>query len=201
MRLRLLHGNCIDRMAAMPESSVDEGDCDPPYGLRFMSKAFDDLGDGVLQRLWHREWLKEAFRVIRPGGRIKAFCGTRTHHHLAQAMEDVGFVNIGLEAWAYGSGFPKSLNVGKQIDKMKGAKRETKKLPYSGNMLLRHGGDNTRPWMEEALKTGFHELPGDAPATPEAELWDGWGTALKPAWEPVLIGFKPVQVQTASRVA
>lgn len=199
--MRLLHGNCIDRMAAMPESSVDEGVCDPPYGLRFMSKAFDDLGDGVLQRLWHREWLKEAFRVIKPGGRIKAFCGTRTHHHLAQAMEDVGFVNIDLEAWAYGSGFPKSLNVGKQIDKMKGAKRETKKLPYSGNMLLRHGGDNTRPWMEEALKTGFHELPGDAPATPEAELWDGWGTALKPAWEPVLIGFKPTTVQNTSRAA
>lgn len=191
MKLRLLHGDCVVRMAAMPEGSFDEVDCDPPYGYRFMSKAFDNLGDGALQRLWHRVWLEQALRVIKPGGKIKAFCGTRTQHHLAQAMEDVGFVDIGLEAWAYGSGFPKSLNVGKQLDKMKGAKREPKRLEYSGNMLLRHGGDNTRPWMEEALKNGYHELPGDQPATPEAKLWDGWGTALKPAWEPVIIGTKP----------
>jgi len=69
--------------------------------------------------------------------------------------------------------------------------RAAKRMPYSGNALLRHGGDNTRPWMEAALENGYHELPGDEPATPEAKAWDGWGTALKPAWEPVLVGMKP----------
>lgn len=71
------------------------------------------------------------------------------------------------------------------------AERASKRLPYSGNALLRHGGDNTRPWMEEALEKGYHELPGDEPATEEARIWDGYGTAMKPAWEPVLVARKP----------
>lgn len=89
------------------------------------------------------------------------------------------------------SGFPKSLSVSKAIDKMKGAKRETKRIPHSGEAMMRHGGENTRPWIEEALKNGYHEVQGDTPASPEAALWNGWGTALKPAWEPILVGRKP----------
>jgi hypothetical protein len=90
------------------------------------------------------------------------------------------------------SGFPKSLNVGKALDKMAGAIREKKRVPYTGDALMRTGGQNTRPWMEAALKVGYHELAGDDPATDDAKLWNGWGTALKPAWEPVLVGTKPV---------
>lgn len=88
------------------------------------------------------------------------------------------------------SGFPKSLNVSKALDKMHGAKRGTVKTPFSGNGMLRAGGQNTRPWMEEALKKGYHEAPGDTPVTDDAKLWDGWGTALKPAWEPFVVGYK-----------
>lgn len=91
------------------------------------------------------------------------------------------------------SGFPKSLNIGKALDAMLGAERGKKKVPYTGDALLRSGGQNTRPWMEEALKKGYHELAGDEPVTDEAKTWDGWGTALKPAWEPVIVGRKPPQ--------
>lgn len=90
------------------------------------------------------------------------------------------------------SGFPKSMNVSKQLDKQAGAVREMKQIPHTGNGMMRHGGENTRPWIEEALKTGFHTLPGDKPVTEEAVIWNGWGTALKPAWEPVLIARKPL---------
>lgn len=98
---------------------------------------------------WHLQWLQEAHRVLEPGGVIKAFSGTRTFHRLAAAMEKVGFTDVHLEAWVYGSGFPKSLNIGKALDK-------------------------------EAT----------APATEAARIWKGWGTALKPSWEPVLVGRK-----------
>lgn len=90
------------------------------------------------------------------------------------------------------SGFPKSLNVSKALDKMSGAERGTKKVPYSGNAVLRSGGQNTRPWMEEALKTGYHELADDTPVTNNAKTWEGWGTALKPSFEPIIIGRKPL---------
>ena len=156
-----------------------------------MGKGWDDLGKGASQRLWHKDWVEAAFRVLRPGGVLKAFNGTRTMHHMAMAMEEAGFGEMTFEAWSYGSGFPKSHNIAKAIDKMKGAKREMKRTPHSGEAMMRHGGDNTRPWIEEALKVGYHEAPGDVPVTDEAKLWEGWGTALKPAWEPVIVGTKP----------
>jgi len=139
----------------------------------------------------HLAWLRQAFRVLVPGGSIQAFSGTRTVHRLAAAMEDVGFEIVPFEAWIYASGFPKSLNVAKAIDKKLGAVRETKRIPYSGDALMRHGGENTRPWIEEALVKGYHEAPGDESATEQAAVWNGWGTALKPAWEPIIVGRKP----------
>ena len=120
MSLRLLNGDCVKKMESMDSESIDSIICDPPYGLRFMAKNWDDMGDGASQRKWHDGWLKEAFRVLKSGGVIKAFSGTRTFHHLLQAMDTVGFTEIKLEAWTYGSGFPKSLNIGKNIDKITG---------------------------------------------------------------------------------
>lgn len=72
-----------------------------------------------------------------------------------------------------------------------GAVRKPKRVPYTGDAVLRMGGENTQPWMEEALKKGYHELPGDEPATDEAKTWDGWGTALKPSYEPIVVARKP----------
>jgi len=213
--ISLRHGDCLIRMDQMEDGSIDAVVSDPPYDLvgnkfsrngsnqpgdlatphgrsgpsnarGFMGKTWDGTGIAFSQHFWSR-----VFRVVKPGGVVKVFGGTRTFHRMAAAMEQAGFVDISLEAWGYGSGFPKSLSVSKAIDKMKGLKRTAKRIEFTGNALMRHGGDNTRPWMEEALEKGYHELPGDEPACEESKAWNGWGTALKPAWEPVLVGTKP----------
>lgn len=215
MIVRLLLGDCIDRMGGMAEAEVDAIVCDPPYDLTavsrggssrvagtgpygrhtlgtkgaargFMGKEWDGTGIAFSLELW-----EAVYRVLRPGGIVKAFSGTRTFHRMAVAMAAAGLTDLHLETWAYGSGFPKSLNVAKALDAMLGAERGTKKLPFTGNALMRSGGQNTRPWMEEALVKGYHEMPDDDPVTEEAKAWSGWGTALKPAWEPVLVGRKP----------
>lgn len=203
-------GDCLDRMTELESNTIDSIICDPPYDLTsvsrggsartqgtgpygrhtletkgFMGKSWDGTGIAFDPSLW-----VEVLRVLKEGGEAKAFGGTRTFHRMAIAMEEAGFVDIRLDAWNYGSGFPKSLNLSKALDKMVGATREAKRIEFTGNAVMRHGGDNTRPWMEEALKKGYHELPGDEPATEDAVKWNGWGTALKPAWEPVLIGRK-----------
>jgi len=215
MKVRLLLGDCIVRMANMPEGSLQAVICDPPYDLTavsrggsqrqegtgpygrhtletknpskgFMGKAWDGTGIAFSFELW-----EQVFRVLEPGGVVKAFGGTRTFHRMAAAMEEVGFPAPNLEAWGYGSGFPKSLDVGKAFDKMHGAERESVRTPFTGNALMRSGGQNTRPWMEEALKKGYLKAPGKEPVSDDAKLWAGWGTALKPAWEPVLVAIKP----------
>lgn len=368
MNISLRLGDCMDVLAGMDNESIDAVICDPPYDLTsggskgFMGKEWDGTGIAFNSDLW-----KQIHRVLRPGGIVKAFSGTRTYHRMVSAMERAGFTVIPFEAWGYGcldaqsecltrdgwaphtalstvtevlqwdpetkqlswtrpseihqhlhvgtmvclgveeplnktgtwtpwqlltpdhrvyarfnyysrnsnsawtviqardlpygsnhregfwtpavhvpdlpeahdifvqralhaqgvpqdyvvrlpdvvysgvvwcvtvptgafvarrngrafitgnSGFPKSLNIGKALDAMLGAERENKKVSYTGDALLRSGGQNTRPWMEEALKKGYHELPGDTPVTDEAKIWNGWGTALKPAWEPVIV--------------
>jgi len=175
----------------MPENSVGAFVCDPPYGLRFMSKAFDDLGDGSAQREWHKAWVEQAFRVLKPGGVMKAFCGSRTFHHLGAVMKAAGFEGVGLEAWAYGSGFPKSMNIGKMLDKAAGAETEREVIGERKNKGLASGHINA---------SGGSLVGGKSPvttnittaATDVAKVWEGWGTALKPAWEPALVGRKPL---------
>jgi len=178
-------------MASMKDGSVDAFVCDPPYDLTtgegkgFMNKEWDGTGIAFSPQFWDA-----VFRVLNDDGIVKVFGGTRTFHRMADAMDKAGFTTLDLDGWCYGSGFPKSLNIGKALDKMAGAMREKKKIAYTGNAVLRAGGQNTRPWMEDALQKGFHELDGDDPVSDEAKTWNGWGTALKPAWEPVLLGFK-----------
>lgn len=158
----------------------------PAVTRGFMNKEWDGTGIAFSQDFWTR-----AYRVLAPGGIVKAFSGTRTFHRMAAAMEEAGFELVPMEAWGYGSGFPKSLNVSKALDKLHGAVRTPKRISFSGEAMMRHGGDNTRPWIEEALKKGYHDAPGDDPVSADAIVWNGWGTALKPAWEPVVIGRKP----------
>ena len=130
--------------------------------------------DGGRMQEWHLQWLREAHRVLQPGGAIKAFGGTRTFHRLAAAMEAAGFVDIRIEVWTHGSGFPKSLNIGKAIDRSGGAQSDegTDRRGDGTVIGLAHTG---KVW---------------APVTEEAQLWEGWGTANKPAWEPVVVGRK-----------
>lgn len=262
--LTLRHGDCVGVLAGMSGESIGAIVSDPPYGLRFMGKEFDDLGDGSAQREWHRAWVNQAFRVIRPGGVIKAFGGTRTFHHLAAVMREAGFTDLHLEAWGYGSGFPKSLNVSKAIDKVNGETNRLQKFtswmratglsrkqcvqlvrPFAKNdetaaaMAQHYYSDKSQPaiptaalwavirphvadvpdWVDRLVDrieaerdvVGNRDVPvghsfagqvygGDSsmktvavttPATDAARTWEGWGTALKPSWEPVIIGRKP----------
>ncbi len=173
----------------MPENSVGAFVCDPPYGLRFMSKSFDDLGDGSAQREWHKAWVEQAFRVLKPGGVMKAFCGSRTFHHLGAVMKAAGFEGVGLEAWTYGSGFPKSMNIGKMLDKQAGAEREVVGKTKYANRRVNESGPASGDTAYGNFAVGG---VATAPATDAALHWDGWGTALKPAWEPALVGRKPL---------
>ena len=185
---RVEHGDCTELMRALPEGSVDAIVCDPPYGLRFMGKHWDDAGDGLAQQEWHRQWLVEAERVLRPSGRLLAFGGTRTFHRLALAVSAAGLTADGLLAWCYGSGFPKSHNIGKALDKEAGAEREVVGQKLHARKGVAIAEERT------AVGAGSFGEPrlGDVtlPATEEAKAWDGWGTALKPAWEPVVVARK-----------
>ena len=171
------HGDCIVTMNAMPPESVDAIVTDPPYGLGFMGKKWDGLPPSL-------EWAEACYRVLKPGGHIAAFGGTRTWHRLAVAIEDAGFEMRDSLAWLYGSGFPKSHDVGKAIDKLAGGEREVVGLnpiahKQSGQKGTAAHGDRGP------------NLYVTAPATPEAVQWDGWGTALKPGHEPVVVARKP----------
>ena len=179
------HGDCIETMNAMPPESVDAIVTDPPYGLGFMGKKWDDLPPS-------REWAEACFRVLKPGGHIAAFGGTRTWHRLAVAIEDAGFEMRDSLAWLYGSGFPKSHDVSKGIDRLAGAEREvigteTRMNEPSGIVNV---GQGERVAIERKIT---------APATPEAVKWDGWGTALKPAFEPIVLARKPLAEKTVAR--
>src|SRR5690606_26970399 len=139
---------------------------------------------------WHYRWAVEALRVLKPGGHLLAFGGTRTYHRMACAVEDAGFEVRDCLMWLYGSGFPKSLDVSKAIDKKLGAERKIVGLkPYTNDGSVRGNSYN---------KGGYErvQLPITAPATPEAKQWEGWGTALKPANEPIVLARKPISEKT-----
>jgi DNA modification methylase len=142
---------------------------------------------------WHQAWATEALRVLKPGGHLLAFGGTRTHHRLACAIEDAGFEIRDSVIWLYGSGFPKSLDVSKAIDKASGAEREV----VGTRPRFPDGGRGARPGAKASFGGGEYqefgaEVPVTAPATPEAQQWQGWGTALKPAHEPIVLARKPL---------
>lgn len=330
MIVRILHGDCFDRMGQLDEGSVGAVVVDPPYGLEFMGQDWDKLEPGRLKQRWagtekkglfgeaegtkynqlpsfrpgrnrrcrkcgkyafsgtpcqcedpdfdlrgaehaayiqqwHAGWLREALRVLVPGGVLKVFSATRTFHRLSAAMEDVGFEQLRLEAWTYASGFPKNLDIGMALDRTVHRREYFDKIRahlrfwkdnqgfsnrsiniavgscpsgsgMAGHWMSRGTSQPEIPTKDQWVKlkeilqwpdcelddlydavqngaerpgTGLRRMvvrrPGipqlgescgkveyeyTVPATPEAEIWDGWGTALKPSWEPILIGRK-----------
>jgi DNA modification methylase len=174
-------GDCLQSMRAMPDNSVDSIVTDPPYGLSFMGKRWDYDVPGV--GVW-----AECLRVLKPGGHLLAFAGTRTQHRMAVRIEDAGFEIRDLIAWVYGSGFPKSLDVSKAIDKAAGAEREV----VGENPTFR---PNTRGNGTDGFRDRRTEASITAPATEAARQWQGWGTALKPALETVTFASKPYTEQ------
>jgi site-specific DNA-methyltransferase (adenine-specific) len=223
----LYQGDCLAVLAELADNSVDAIVTDPPYGLAFMGKRWDyDVPDGAI-------WA-ECLRVLKPGGHLLAFAGTRTQHRMAIRIEDAGFEIRDMIAWVYGSGFPKSLDVSKAIDK---AQRRDYVLA-AVELGISIPGNNLHDWTKaehspsdkwwEKFKrvlsegqwraierevvgqdtkarstSGKSALPtigGEtvyeswditAPATPAARQWQGWGTALKPSFEPVTLARKP----------
>jgi hypothetical protein len=181
-------------MRGMDEASVDAVVTDPPYELGFMSKAWDRTGVAYQPETW-----REALRVLKPGGHLLAFGGTRTYHRLACAIEDAGFEIRDCLVWMYGSGFPKSLDVSKAIDKAAGAQREVIGTDEARLARLRNQLDGSVSTGEQ-WEHGPRDVSITAPATPEAARWQGWGTALKPAHEPIVLARKPLTGTVAANV-
>jgi site-specific DNA-methyltransferase (adenine-specific) len=193
--MTLLIGDCIEQMRTLEADSVDAIVTDPPYGLEFMGKEWDGFGTPFGFQTWSEQWAREALRVLKPGGHLLAFGGTRMYHRLAAGIEDAGFEIRDTLMWLYGSGFPKSLDVSKAIDKAAGAEREVV-------------GQRTDGMSESAMKPdkGWNAnsmtsvIAITAPSTEAAKKWQGWGTALKPAVEPIVLARKPLIGTVAANV-
>ncbi len=267
-RWKLLHGDCRDQLATIPDNSIDAIVTDPPYELGFMGKSWDASGIAYNLTVW-----TECLRVLKPGGHLLAFSGSRTYHRMAVAIEDAGFQIRDQIMWVYGSGFPKSLDISKAIDKSDAAEEQRqRRLRFTAwvrltgltasqideatqtNMgghyttsasqpaimttehldAVRHLIGDVPDWVEQEARirsvesknfasrevVGQRDVPvghafagevygGDsssqtvnvtAPATAEAEVWEGWGTALKPAHEPIVLARKPLVGTVAENV-
>jgi len=183
--VKLINNDCIEAMKAMGDNSVDSIVTDPPYELGFMGKSWDASGIAFNIEVW-----QEALRVLKPGGHLIAFSGSRTYHRMAVAIEDAGFQIRDQIMWVYGSGFPKSHNIAKALDKSLGVESEI--VGYHQNpakSIYTQGED-------ELSK----EVPPLLPTSNEAKQWQGWGTALKPAHEPIVLARKPLIGTVAANV-
>lgn len=184
-KYKMLLGDCIDTMKTLDADSVDSIVTDPPYGLEFMGKNWDGAVPGV--PFW-----KEVLRVAKPGAYILAFGGTRTFHRLAVAIEDAGWEIRDTVMWVYGSGFPKSHNVAVSIDKSLGHPNRGKAIPTASTY---QACDVDRENKLTSNPVGPYEAKSE-----KAKPWEGWGTALKPAWEPVIVARKPLIGTVAENV-
>ena len=195
-RAFLIGGDCLEMLKLLDDASIDAVVTDPPYGFGdgkragFMGKRWDYDVPSV--EVW-----AECLRVLKPGGHLLAFAGTRTQHRMAVRIEDAGFEIRDMIAWVYGSGFPKSLDVSKAIDKAAGAEREVVGRAAGTGKQNPAWNGTAQGRAENSLKP---EYDLTAPATPEARQWFGWGTALKPAMEPITVARKPLAGTVAANV-
>jgi site-specific DNA-methyltransferase (adenine-specific) len=187
MSYQIHHGDNREVLKNLADNSIDSVVTDPPYELGFMGKSWDATGVAYSVELW-----QEVMRVLKPGGHLLAFSGSRTYHRMAVAIEDAGFEIRDQIMWIYGSGFPKSHDVSKGIDKQAGAERE-RMVPQSrkqSSVAIAATGFGADGWSPQ-VKEG---------TTAEAKQWQGWGTALKPAHEPIVVARKPLIGTVAANV-
>jgi site-specific DNA-methyltransferase (adenine-specific) len=179
--MKLILGDSVDKLKELDDNSIDSIVTDPPYGLSFMGKKWDyDVPS--------QEIFEECLRVLKPGGYLLSFAGSRTYHRMAVRVEDVGFEIRDQIMWIYGSGFPKSMNISKYIDKKFGTEKIVGKGTAGKTALGQSSGYN---------KTyNPHEYNITEPGSELAEQWKGWGTALKPAHEPIVMARKPLSEKT-----
>ena len=176
-QVKLMLGDNIESLKKLPDNSVDSVVSDPPYGLSFMNKKWDYDVPSV-------EFWKEVYRVLKPGGHVLSFGGTRTYHRMVVSIEDAGFEIRDQIMWIYGSGFPKSHNIGKSYDKKVGNEREVVGISAAQRLNKRVDVPGIDMNGREVLETkGQSE-------------WEGWGTALKPANEPICVARKPLSEKT-----
>jgi site-specific DNA-methyltransferase (adenine-specific) len=173
-------------MPTLPENSVDSIITDPPYGLDFMGKSWDHGVPGI-------EFWQAALRVAKPGAILMAFGGTRTFHRLACAIEDAGWEIRDCMMWIYGSGFPKSLDISKAIDKAAGAERTMRVDERWVERYPNGPGGNLAPTSFALPRISGHPIMTSNPISDKAQQWNGYGTALKPAWEPIIVAMKPLE--------
>jgi DNA modification methylase len=228
-RWEVRHTDCLKALPKLSADSIDAIVTDPPYGLEFMGKEWDRIGDVKRARRgetsglptgpgsgrgtsptagrpgfdlslssqrsmqeWHERWAIEALRVLKPGGHLLAFGGTRTFHRLTCALEDAGFEIRDCLCWLYGSGFPKSLNVAVAIDKAAGHSARGRAIPVASTHL-----PSGRYASEKLTANRVEPYRARSKA---AVAWQGWGTGLKPAWEPIVIARKPMAGTVAQNV-
>lgn len=190
----IIWGDSLEKLKELEPNSVDAVVTDPPYGLSFMGKKWDY--DVPSRLLW-----AEVLRVLKPGGHLLSFGGTRTYHRLVGEIEEGGFEIRDQIMWLYGSGFPKSHDISKAIDKAAGAEREV--LGINPSQVGRKT-NNMPSFVNTAEFHGAGEINGQrqslltAPATEAAKQWEGWGTALKPANEPIVLARKPLSEKTVA---
>ena len=222
---KIIKGDCIEKLKKLEENSVDVILTDPPYGIGFMGKEWDNfkpstIEDGMAKdkrkktqiastrisniagtydksirgargfQKFCEAWSKEALRVLKPGGLMLVFCSTRMYHRMTCGVEDAGFEIRDTILWLYGSGFPKSLNIGKQVDKIRGNEREVigkYQLPDVADGLRKKDWDCKAKSNESNFgASGQNEL------TKGNTEWEGWGTALKPSHELIVVARKPL---------
>ena len=183
----IIEGDCREVLKTLPDNSVDSIVTDPPYELGFMGKSWDSTGIAYDVTVW-----QECLRVLKPGGHLLAFGGSRTYHRLAVAIEDAGFQIRDQIMWVYGSEFPKSHNVANSIDKMMGQPNRGRAIPTASKYQASD--------IDEKNKLTSNKVDAYVSRTPESAEGEGWGTALKPAHEPIVMARKPLEGTVANNV-
>lgn len=201
MNVNITHSECSKRLDDLEAGSFDSCITDPPYELGFMDKEWDRSGIAFDPKFWEK-----VKRVLKPGAHIAVFGGSRTYHRIAVGIEDAGFEIRDTIDWIYGEGFAKSHDISKAIDEHFGKKDERKKVGIKDGARRKDGSvvgresyedwkDNPSTWQERG-----RDPYERAPATDEAEEWEGWDTQLKPAKEPIIIARKPFDGTVAENV-
>ena len=185
---KLYHGNMLDMLEVIEPNTIDSIVCDPPYELNFMGKGWDNSGIAFNKETWQK-----CYEVLKPGGYLLAFGGSRTFHRIACAIEDAGFEIRDTIMWIYGSGFPKSMNIGLAIDKKNGVESEV-----IGQQVVPDITGDAYGTMNDKQGGSYKNIVRDIKkATNE---WSGWGTALKPSFEPIIVARKPVEGTVVNNV-
>ena len=191
MKNKILCGDSLEVLKDFEDNYFDSVVTDPPYGLAFMGKKWDY--DVPQVELW-----KEVYRVLKPGGHLLSFAGSRTYHRMAVNIEDAGFEIRDMLGWLYGSGFPKSHNIGKAVDKIQGNKREV--IGVSTGKGYSSQQEKNKEQGFRPYKDGLPHEKADRTLTKGNSEWEGWGTALKPAHEPIVMARKPFNTSVAENV-